>query len=493
MRSLFIGLLVLLSGCSLLRKPTGTQDLQLSESEQIFASALGQYARALVAEGEEGRSSDVVFDALERATELDPGRARLHRKLANTALRRRDNKTAIEALDQLRLYHPESAQAHFELAALHQVLGHLDQAAELYYQSSQLAPIRTHAYWQHAQIRLSQNRDAEAMQILAEGFEKAGSPEALATQLTVLATHWTREKNFERAITFFSFLAEHYKRGSSDFLQVVAQIQEQQGDTEAALKTLKSALQIDPAHSSSFSRLAALQLRQTPAVGINTLKEGLEAFPKNVEMLLMLAYANLNMGNYQDAADTFESIRGLVAEIKQTSLTPDFYILYASACEELNRHDDMENLLLECIKLYPEEVESLNYLAYTWALQARRLDEALDLVNRALKKDPDNGAYIDTRGWVYFQQRQYNKALEDLLRANTLVKGDPTILDHIGDTYQSLGNSSEAIKYWLQSLTKAPGNAAIEQKLRESGIPAEQIPQKIEDHSDDNAHTKPQQ
>ena len=491
MRSLFIGLLVLLSGCSSLRQPTGTQDLQLSDSEQVFASALGQYARALVAEGEEGRSSDAAFDALSHAIELDPGRERLHRKLANTALRRRDPETAIEALDQLRRLHPESAQAHFELASLHQALGHLDQAADLYYQSTRLAPNQTHGYWQYAQIRLAQNRDVEAMDILAEGLNKADSPEALASQLTVLATHWTREKKFERATTIFSFLADHYERGRSGFLQVVAQLQEQQGDTEAALATLTMALRVAPVKSSAFSRLAALQLREAPDTGINTLKQGLKAFPDNVEMLLMLAYAYLGTRHYQDAADTFESIHALVAEIEQASLTPDFYILYASACEELDRNEDMERLLLECIELYPEEVEPLNYLAYTWALNGQHLDEALDLVERALLKEPDNGAYIDTRGWVYFQKRLYQKSLEDLLRANTLVTGDPTILDHIGDAYQALGKHPEAIEHWIQSLTASPGNADIEKKLRKSGVPTERIPQKNENSDHGNADTEP--
>ena len=81
------------------------------------------------------------------------------------------------------------------------------------------------------------------------------------------------------------------------------------------------------------------------SAGINTLQEGLKAFPDNVEIMLMLAYAYLNTGQFQQATSMFESIHTLVADIEQASLTADFYILYASAYEELGLYDEMEKIL----------------------------------------------------------------------------------------------------------------------------------------------------
>jgi tetratricopeptide (TPR) repeat protein len=476
MRLLMLGLLVLLLGCGTVPPPDGACDLQLSEAEQRFASALGLYGRALVAEAEAGSAADDAFLALRHAAELDPSRMRVQRKLANVALRRRDPQSAIAALETLRKHHPESAQTHFELASIHQALGQMDLAVELYRESIRIAPEQVHGYWQCAQIFFEQKRDDDAFSMLGSGLRDSGNPEALTSYLTLLGAHWAREKQTTRATAAFAFLADHYEPGRSGFLQILAQLHEQHGDVESALSTLEMAVQADPRSSTPITRLAALQLRQIPATGIETLLRGIDRFPKNVEMLFMLAYAYLRTQHYAEAADVFKKIRGIVAEESDAALTQDFYILYASACDELGRDADVEQLLLECLEKYPDAFEAMNFLAYTWALQGRRLNEALSLIERALQAEPDNGAYIDTRGWVYYRQQRYEEALADLLRAGELVQDDATILDHIGDAYQALGQTDKAVEYWLKSLAAAPGNAEIETKLREKGIPEDQLP-----------------
>jgi len=61
-----------------------------------------------------------------------------------------------------------------------------------------------------------------------------------------------------------------------------------------------------------------------------------------------------------------------------------------------------------------------------WADHNLHLDEAEDMVNRALQFDPNNGAYLDTLGWIHYRKAKFEDALNDLLRAaQNITRPDP--------------------------------------------------------------------
>jgi TPR repeat protein len=93
-----------------------------------------------------------------------------------------------------------------------------------------------------------------------------------------------------------------------------------------------------------------------------------------------------------------------------------------------------------------------NCLAYLWAKQGKDLGKAESLITDALKKEPENGNYIDTYGYVLYKQGKYKEALEQFKKANDLDNDDPEIMDHLADAYLKLGNKEEARKYWQKAL-----------------------------------------
>src|SRR5690606_41023281 len=74
----------------------------------------------------------------------------------------------------------------------------------------------------------------------------------------------------------------------------------------------------------------------------------------------------------------------------------------------------------------------------TCALPILELERGLELVNRALEIQPDNPAYIDTRGWIYFMMGRYPEARDEIERAIALMPDDPTLTDHLVDIYEKL-------------------------------------------------------
>jgi tetratricopeptide (TPR) repeat protein len=100
----------------------------------------------------------------------------------------------------------------------------------------------------------------------------------------------------------------------------------------------------------------------------------------------------------------------------------------------------------------PLHAPTLNYLGYMLAERGERLDEAVSLVERALKIDPDNGAYLDSLGWALFKQKKVDEAEPLLRRAAEQAPANSVVQDHFGDVLWAAGKRPEAVAAWKQSL-----------------------------------------
>jgi tetratricopeptide (TPR) repeat protein len=94
----------------------------------------------------------------------------------------------------------------------------------------------------------------------------------------------------------------------------------------------------------------------------------------------------------------------------------------------------------------------LNFIGYTWAEQGIKLDEAEDMVRRALKLSPNAGYIMDSLGWIYYQKKDYEKALEWLKKADKAQGPDAEILFHLGDCYRALGREDKARESYRQAI-----------------------------------------
>jgi tetratricopeptide (TPR) repeat protein len=90
-----------------------------------------------------------------------------------------------------------------------------------------------------------------------------------------------------------------------------------------------------------------------------------------------------------------------------------------------------------------------------------QLDEAEDLIQRALKLQPNDGFYIDSLGWVYFQRGDYNRAVEQLERAVEITVDDPSIIEHLGDAYEKSGKPDRALTRYREALKRSKENDQI--------------------------------
>ena len=87
-------------------------------------------------------------------------------------------------------------------------------------------------------------------------------------------------------------------------------------------------------------------------------------------------------------------------------------------------------------------------------------------IKKALAVDPENGAYLDSLGWVDYRRGKYEQALAELLNAVHALKGeDPTVYSHIGDTYEKLNQIPQALDYWQKSLALDQSDKKLAEKI----------------------------
>jgi tetratricopeptide (TPR) repeat protein len=144
-----------------------------------------------------------------------------------------------------------------------------------------------------------------------------------------------------------------------------------------------------------------------------------------------------------------------------------FFFDYGVAADQAGLLDKAADLFRRSIAVDPTRAaDACNYLGYMWAEHNVHLDEAEEMISKALEIETDNGAYLDSLGWVKFRKGKFDEALSILLRAfQTLTRDDPTVLEHVGDTYAKLNRVPQALEYWQKAFALAPENKGLADKI----------------------------
>ncbi|MCK0167615.1 tetratricopeptide repeat protein [Jannaschia sp. S6380] len=108
------------------------------------------------------------------------------------------------------------------------------------------------------------------------------------------------------------------------------------------------------------------------------------------------------------------------------------------------------------LELNPEQPNVLNYLGYGLVEQRIKLDEALDLIERAVAARPDDGYITDSLGWALYRLGRFEEAVEPMERAVMLRPLDPLINDHLGDVLWQVDRKREARFQWRRALSLEP-------------------------------------
>ncbi len=221
------------------------------------------------------------------------------------------------------------------------------------------------------------------------------------------------------------------------------------------------------------SSIEKLSLRQ--------LAKALAEYPRSPKLdfpfLLQRLEIIFHAGDLALASAALDELRAVRALQSPKEAVPEEYFIYGSAIlDEVGKHQESRGLLEEGYALLPTSDAMMNSLAYAHALDGRELDRALDLIDGALKSEPENFAYLDTLGWVLYKRGDFEGALRSLEQALSFGGAQShEVYDHVGDVLIQLGRRSESPAWWAKSYSIKPASTVAE-KLRAVGINLEKLP-----------------
>lgn len=168
---------------------------------------------------------------------------------------------------------------------------------------------------------------------------------------------------------------------------------------------------------------------------------------------------------YMQANDHASAIAVLKAAIAARPDELDLQFQLGSLYERANDRKASEETFLEVLKKNPDHAPTLNYLGYMWAESNTNLEKAHEMLTRAVGQEPNNGAYVDSLGWVYFRMGNLELAEKYLTDATRLLPRDPTVHEHLGDVLARRGDMERALQLYRMALDLDPEAKDVE-KLR---------------------------
>jgi len=166
---------------------------------------------------------------------------------------------------------------------------------------------------------------------------------------------------------------------------------------------------------------------------------------------------------YVQAGAFDEGIALLQRLLKKDAQDTDLLFQLGSAYERGGRIAEAERTFLSVLEQIPDHSPTLNYLGYMWADRGMNLERAAEMLLRAVSREPRNGAYLDSLGWVYFRQGKLELAEKNLMEAARILPTDPTVQEHLGDLFTRQRSYQSALDRYQKALGLEPEDEA---KLR---------------------------
>lgn len=238
-----------------------------------------------------------------------------------------------------------------------------------------------------------------------------------------------------------------------------AQLLQRLDQPDLAARTYALIPATSPAYvDAEIGRADAMQSAGRTDAAIKLLSNLATAHPDSGNLQRALAEMLRHLGRYAQAIPHYDAAIRL-AGTPQPGDWPLFYAR-AIALSELNRWPEAEADFKQALKLNPNQPQVLNYLGYSYVDRGENLDEALNMIKKAVVLAPDQGYIVDSLAWALYRLGRAKEALVPMEHASQLMPVDPVVTDHLGDVYWAVGRKMEARFQWQRALSFHPSPEA---------------------------------
>ncbi len=415
---------------------------------------------------DETKEPKKAIAAYRRAVDLDPSNLDAQRSLAQALLNDNDLDDALTAFQSISTSDPQDANAWLRIAEIQRRQSNYEASVASLKKARTLSqdPLQlTEISFNEALADEAVGKQDEAAAILQKlvdqsehstGQYSASEKNARAFFLDRLAVLYREQAKPLQAVDAYhkmlelggEFTSEGYQGEVDSYREAKQYDKATEVAREAAAKLPKDR---------DITLMLAGQLADTgkPDEGIALAKSLIVAPPNATNRPVHIALANIDMRlkRWNDAGEQLD-----LAEPLATKQDDKVYIYFlrGALAERQKHYEEAEVQFRKVLAIDPNNGMTLNYLGYMQADRGVKLDEALAMIQQAVKQEPQNYAYLDSLGWAYFKLGQYQLSEDNLRRAIEHNASDATVHDHLGDLYEKTGRLKLAVAQWEQSVSE---------------------------------------
>ncbi|MBI5573694.1 MAG: tetratricopeptide repeat protein [Elusimicrobia bacterium] len=396
---------------------------------------------------------------------------------------------AISAYEKILSTEPANKKALYNLGVLYSETGKYEKAILYFEKFLQTEPDSPDVYVNIGILYSKLDRPTEAELYLKKAAEIDGNS---VVGLIALAGIYEEKKDYTLAIELYDKLLKILP-DDAELTMKIAGLYILQKDYLSVKKYLTAAKEKFPKNHWIDYYLGLLSLEEKDyETALKYFDKSIYLNKKSPEPHIQKGYIFTIQEDTKEAVKSFEKAVGLGAEVS------DLYFFLAMNYEVLGKYKKSESYLKKAVTLEPQnskyrfelgivydklkkqelaekeffsviEIDSnsavaYNYLGYTYADKNIKLNEAEELIKKALEIDAENPAYIDSLGWVFYRKMQYAEAMTLLKKASKKLD-DAVIFDHLGDCYFTLGDKEKAVDSWETSFS-IEKNKAVKKKIK---------------------------
>ncbi len=334
--------------------------------------------------------------------------------------------------------------------------------------------------------------DEKALELYGEVLKKSPDDGAVKTKVELLKGHKNKplfkkietarggmaqafydignilfNENNDESARIFAHIALHLSPKKSDTVFLLAKISERNKQYSDAISYYKSIPQSDERYVEAQHDIADIYDKNGRYDEALELLRNLAAQSPDVDTIIKEGDIYRRKNDFKQALMSYDA----AVQKLGGSIPPDYWHVHyvrGIAYEQSDNWQEAEKELKAALAYQPDHPYVLNYLGYAWADQGVHLDQALEMIRRAVNLRPSDGYITDSLGWVMFRTGDYKGAANVLEKAVELLPYDPTVNDHLGDAYWMVGRRLEARFQWERAKNNSEDPEQIqtlEQKL----------------------------
>ncbi len=170
----------------------------------------------------------------------------------------------------------------------------------------------------------------------------------------------------------------------------------------------------------------------------------------NNKFIFDIANFHKNSKKYEQAIKYYSSIINKLED--DSKIKAELLYRRGGSYERIKDFVNADKDLLKSLEINPNDAYVLNYLAYSWLERGFKINEAIEMLEKAYDQENNDPYIIDSIGWAYYLINDFVKAEKFLIRAVQLMPDDPIVNDHYGDILWKLDRKIQARYFWSMVL-----------------------------------------